>query len=137
MILVTFISIHFVIICDIILWRTYETHPALSLKSGCDSLPMKNRWRGPQRTLSGCGTKLSGVHQTVWQQSDPTVDCRRPQRLADMARAPDCLGRGQIQRSTATDPNGRLTWQASDTVRCALDCSVCQSTESCCFLSND
>jgi hypothetical protein len=36
MILVTFISIHFVIICDVLLWRTYETHLALSLKSGCD-----------------------------------------------------------------------------------------------------
>jgi hypothetical protein len=36
MILVTFISIHFVIICDVLLWRTYETHQALSLKSGCD-----------------------------------------------------------------------------------------------------
>jgi hypothetical protein len=64
-------------------------------------------------------TKLSGVHQTVWQRSDPTVDCHRPQRSADMARAPDCLGSGQIQRSTAANPNGRLTWQASDTVRCA------------------
>jgi hypothetical protein len=37
MILVTFISIHFFIICDVLLWRTYETHPALSLKSGCDN----------------------------------------------------------------------------------------------------
>jgi hypothetical protein len=37
MILVTFISIHFVIICDVLLWRTYETHLALSLKSGCDN----------------------------------------------------------------------------------------------------
>jgi hypothetical protein len=36
MIFVTFISIHFVIICVVLLWRTYETHPALSLKSGCD-----------------------------------------------------------------------------------------------------
>jgi hypothetical protein len=33
---VTFISIHFVIICDVLLWHTYETHSALSLKSGCD-----------------------------------------------------------------------------------------------------
>jgi hypothetical protein len=33
----TFISIHFVIICDVFPWRTYETHPALSFKSGCDS----------------------------------------------------------------------------------------------------
>jgi hypothetical protein len=32
----TFISIHFVIIYDVLLWRTYETRPALSLKSGCD-----------------------------------------------------------------------------------------------------
>jgi hypothetical protein len=37
MILVTFISIHVVIINDVLLWRTYETHPALSLKSGCDT----------------------------------------------------------------------------------------------------
>ena len=36
MIVVTFISIHFVIICVVLLWRTYETHPALSLKSECD-----------------------------------------------------------------------------------------------------
>jgi hypothetical protein len=36
MILVAFISIHLVIICVVLLWRTYETHPALSLKSRCD-----------------------------------------------------------------------------------------------------
>jgi hypothetical protein len=34
--IVTFISIHFVIICVLLLRRTYETHPTLSLKSGCD-----------------------------------------------------------------------------------------------------
>jgi hypothetical protein len=34
MILVTFISIHFVIICDVLLWRTYETPSALSLNPG-------------------------------------------------------------------------------------------------------
>jgi hypothetical protein len=33
----TFISIHFVIICDDLPWRTYETHPTLSFKSGCDN----------------------------------------------------------------------------------------------------
>jgi hypothetical protein len=32
----TFISIHSVIIYDVLPWRTYETHPALSFKSGCD-----------------------------------------------------------------------------------------------------
>jgi hypothetical protein len=36
MILVIFMFIHFVIICDVIIWRTYETHSALSLKFGCD-----------------------------------------------------------------------------------------------------
>jgi hypothetical protein len=36
MIFMTFISIHYVIICDVLSWRTYETHPALSLKTGCD-----------------------------------------------------------------------------------------------------
>jgi hypothetical protein len=36
MIFVTFISIHFVIICVVLLWSTYESHLALSLKSGCD-----------------------------------------------------------------------------------------------------
>jgi hypothetical protein len=34
--IVTFFSIHSVIICLVLLWRTYETHPALSFKSGCD-----------------------------------------------------------------------------------------------------
>jgi hypothetical protein len=35
----TFISINLVIICVVIFWRTYETHPTLSLKSGCDIWP--------------------------------------------------------------------------------------------------
>jgi hypothetical protein len=34
--IVTFISIHLVIMCVVLLRRTYETHLALSLKSGCD-----------------------------------------------------------------------------------------------------
>jgi hypothetical protein len=37
MIFMTFISIKFVIICDVLSWRTYETHPNLSFKSRCDS----------------------------------------------------------------------------------------------------
>jgi hypothetical protein len=32
----TFISIHLVIVCVVLLWRTYETHPGLPLKSRCD-----------------------------------------------------------------------------------------------------
>jgi hypothetical protein len=34
---VTFISIHLVIIGVVLLWRTYEMHPGLPLKSGCDT----------------------------------------------------------------------------------------------------
>jgi hypothetical protein len=41
MIFMTFISIHFVIICDDLPWRTYETHPALSFKSGCDTTQLE------------------------------------------------------------------------------------------------
>jgi hypothetical protein len=37
MIFMTFISIHFVIIYDVLPWHTYETHPTLSFKSGCDT----------------------------------------------------------------------------------------------------
>jgi hypothetical protein len=37
MIFMTFISMHSVIICVVLPWRTYEMHPVLSLKSGCDS----------------------------------------------------------------------------------------------------
>jgi hypothetical protein len=33
----------------------------------------------------GCSTGLSGVHRTIGQRSNPTVDCCRPQRSADMA----------------------------------------------------
>jgi hypothetical protein len=45
MVFVTFISIHFVIICDVLLWRTYETHPALSLKFGCDKPLQIPQWK--------------------------------------------------------------------------------------------
>jgi hypothetical protein len=34
---VTFISIHLVIVCVVLLWHTYETHPGLLLKSVCDT----------------------------------------------------------------------------------------------------
>jgi hypothetical protein len=32
----TFISMHSVIVCVVLSWRTYEMHPNLSLKPGCD-----------------------------------------------------------------------------------------------------
>jgi hypothetical protein len=36
MIFMTFISMHSVIMCVVLPWRTYEMHSDLSLKSGCD-----------------------------------------------------------------------------------------------------
>jgi hypothetical protein len=45
--IVTFMSIHFVIICVVLSWRTYETHPALSLKSGRDNLLVGARYGTP------------------------------------------------------------------------------------------
>lgn len=81
--------------------------------------------RGPQRALSGCGTRLSGVHQTIWQRPDPMVDCRRPQRSADVARAPDCLvctGQSR-QRSDPTVDCYRP--QRSVYVAGTRQCSVC------------
>jgi hypothetical protein len=38
MIFLTFISMHFVIMCVILSRRTYEMHPPLSFKSGCDKV---------------------------------------------------------------------------------------------------
>jgi hypothetical protein len=51
-------------------------------------------------------------HRTVqWDNwtvcAEGTVDRRH------RAVAPDSLGNSRIQRSTATDPNGRLTWQST------------------------
>jgi hypothetical protein len=43
---VTFISIHSVIMCVVLPWHTYETHPALSLKSGCDRSGIRANSRG-------------------------------------------------------------------------------------------
>jgi hypothetical protein len=54
--IVTFISIHFVIICNVLLWHTYETHPTLSLKFGCDISPSK----------FSVTCKASKRHQIVW-----------------------------------------------------------------------
>jgi hypothetical protein len=41
---VTFMTIHSVIICVVLPWRTYETHPALSLKSERDNLLVGARY---------------------------------------------------------------------------------------------
>jgi hypothetical protein len=40
----TFISIHFVITCDVVFWRIYKTHLVLSLKSGCNIQAQDSRF---------------------------------------------------------------------------------------------
>jgi hypothetical protein len=63
-------------------WRT--KHVRCALDSLC---------REVHKALGRCSTELSGVHRIVW----PTVDCYRPQRSDDMARAPNCLVRPTIE----------------------------------------
>jgi hypothetical protein len=56
MIFMTFIYMHYVIICVVLPWRTYEMHLALSLKSGCDNFEK-------DRICSACQAgKQVGVH---------------------------------------------------------------------------
>jgi hypothetical protein len=38
-----YLYIHFVIICDVLLWRTDEMHLVLSLKSGCDRKTLRGQ----------------------------------------------------------------------------------------------
>jgi hypothetical protein len=52
---VTFISIHLVIICVVLLWHTYETHPALPLKSGCDRSGFRRNVECVGRNLDRAG----------------------------------------------------------------------------------
>jgi hypothetical protein len=65
------------------------------------------------------------------------VCVERPTTGGSQAVAPDCPGNGRIQRSTATDPNSRLTWQGTGQwtvlVQCAPDYPVRPSAESCGF----
>ena len=60
MILVTFISMHSVIMCVVLPWRTYEMHPALFLKSGCDIDPF-----GYQIPKQGVETKYLRIRLTA------------------------------------------------------------------------
>jgi hypothetical protein len=109
----------------------------------------KNQRRNPRKGQSASAWWRTGQ----WTETARcALDClvgqpdnlrRGPADGHSLSAAPDCLmctrqsGNGQIQRSTATGSNGRLTWQAPNSeqcpIRCAPDCLVCLSTESCCF----
>jgi hypothetical protein len=70
MIFVTFISIHFVIICVVLLWRTYEMYPTLSLKYGCDSsrLPITRGSPGPIVPSGSATPGADGYKKTLGRQ---------------------------------------------------------------------
>jgi hypothetical protein len=89
--------------------------------------------------------------RTIWCAPDYLVGHRavcaeRPTTRCSWAVTPDypvCteqFSNGRIQLSTATDPNGRRTWQGTEQltvhVRWVPDCPVRSLIESCCFLSN-
>jgi hypothetical protein len=63
----TFISIHSVIICVVLPWRTYETHPYLSFKSGCDRSRVRTQEHNTTTTTHKCKEEST---TTKWQIYD-------------------------------------------------------------------
>jgi hypothetical protein len=79
--IVMFISIHFVIICDVLLWRTYEMHLALSLKSRCDTARGSPLHRSPASSPilpAGVLPVSSSYHLHQFQPAPATPNPRRP-----------------------------------------------------------
>jgi hypothetical protein len=108
-------------------------HRTVRCASNCPVSPQPtvnfaNSWLPPE-------LETDRKSETVRRQVAPDYPVRhRGRRIQRSTR-----GR-RIQRSTATHANGRVPWQAPDNeqcrVRCAPDCPVHPSTESCSFLSN-
>jgi hypothetical protein len=65
MIFMTFISMHSVIMCVVLAWRTYEMHPALFLKTGCDMEPPNSK-KGAQR-LAG---RLASLNRFISRSAE-------------------------------------------------------------------
>jgi hypothetical protein len=70
---VTFISLHFVIICVVLLWRTYVTHPALSLKSLCDTRSVSPTAPPHLPCVMTCGPSLSTAHARASRGLDTSI----------------------------------------------------------------
>jgi hypothetical protein len=70
-VIVTFISIHSVIMCSL-LWRIYEMHPALSLKSGCDTVVHRRvrSWATAAVARAWLGTV---AHESGWGMKNLTL----------------------------------------------------------------
>jgi hypothetical protein len=81
---VTFISIHLVIICVVLLWRTYETHPGLPLISGCDS---KSQRQKSELQLNHEGETREYIHKSNTQQHNAREKITRAQSHKDRRTA--------------------------------------------------
>jgi hypothetical protein len=93
MIFVTFISIHFVIICDVHLWRTYGTHLALSLKSGCYiSARSRPRARLPTDLISSVDMWSNGRERLILVHLE--ILLRNPSGFRELTRRPVFLHPG-------------------------------------------
>jgi hypothetical protein len=88
------------------------------------------RWAHDQRSTN---TATANGHKVKNGKRNSATSGRT--RLSDVPQ-----GR-RIQQSSATNPNGRLTWYAPNNeqcrVWCAPDCRVRPSTKGCCFLYNN
>lgn len=106
MILVTFISIHFVIICDVLFWHTYKTYPALSLKSGCDTgLGLAHRSAVAARTPPISGSHLCGHRQQLTSVVRPLPVHLRARRHSPAL----CTDKTSMVLSLAATPPPRLS----------------------------
>ena len=103
----TFISMHSVIICVVLPWRTYEMHPALSLKSGCDTgSPNFEQFSGllTSKFPTSTSTSPSRTGGLVDRLHD-----RRPGRWGDGRRNDSVFAHRPKARRTAVAPTSATT----------------------------
>jgi hypothetical protein len=87
MIFMTFISIYSVIICVVLPWRTYETHPYLSFKSGCDRSRVRTQEHNTTTTHTNAKKRAqpqngkfttqkmrSNLSQTLWRRGHEVLE---------------------------------------------------------------
>jgi hypothetical protein len=92
-VIVTFISIHLVIICVVLLWRTYETHPAYPLNTIVTSgerEPREIEGRGANQRVSrvaGEEAELTGATDVIGAQRRPCNGRRTTAALHGCARS--------------------------------------------------
>jgi hypothetical protein len=110
--------------------RCVEVQDSRKKRSPKDTVKKSTNWAISQHFGGAPDSEqyLSGVHQTVRWDIEQSAQ-RGPQLGAlkswhrTVRCAPNILGNGQIQRSTAIDPNGRLTWPGHQLVN--NGCPVC------------